>query len=86
MWPFSIFRKLRKRRERREAMVLGTLVAYGELSGFQLHDRSGVPIHVLYPTLDRLEREGRVTSRWGEATPERGGHRPRLYSLAHSSP
>jgi DNA-binding PadR family transcriptional regulator len=33
----------------------------------------------LYPILMRLERTGQVTSIWGVATPERGGHRPRLY-------
>jgi sugar-specific transcriptional regulator TrmB len=79
IWPLAIFRGLRKQRE---AKVIAALDAHGEMSGFSLHDRSGVPIHALYPILDRLEQDGRVTSRWGEATPERGGRRPRLYCLS----
>jgi PadR family transcriptional regulator PadR len=33
----------------------------------------------IYGTLDRLQSKGFVSSRFGEATPERGGKRKRLY-------
>lgn len=35
----------------------------------------------MYATLDRMERQGLVTSTWGVATPERGGNRPRHHYL-----
>jgi DNA-binding PadR family transcriptional regulator len=35
----------------------------------------------IYGTLDRLEKKGFVSSRLGEATPERGGKRKRLYRI-----
>lgn len=38
-------------------------------------------IGAMYTTLDRLERKGLVRSRWGEATPERGGRRKRLFEI-----
>lgn len=35
----------------------------------------------MYPTLDRLLRKGLISSRMGEATPERGGKRKRYYKI-----
>jgi DNA-binding PadR family transcriptional regulator len=35
----------------------------------------------LYPTLDRLEGKGLLTSRLGEPTPDRGGRAKRYFSL-----
>lgn len=35
----------------------------------------------LYATLDRLERKGFVSSRQGEATPERGGRAKRYFKV-----
>ena len=35
----------------------------------------------VYTTLDRLERKGFLTSRWGEPTPERGGRAKRIYRV-----
>jgi len=44
---------------------------------------SGTPLLLgsLYHVLHRLEREGLVESYWGEASPERGGHRRRYYKI-----
>jgi PadR family transcriptional regulator, regulatory protein PadR len=36
----------------------------------------------LYNTLDRLEEKGMVSSRLGEATPQRGGRPKRLYTVS----
>jgi len=36
----------------------------------------------VYTTLDRLERKGLVTSRWGEPTAVRGGRAKRLYRVS----
>jgi PadR family transcriptional regulator PadR len=38
----------------------------------------------VYTALDRLEKKGFVTSRWGEATAERGGRRKRYYRIETS--
>jgi hypothetical protein len=35
----------------------------------------------MYVSLYRLEASGRLTSRWGEATAERGWRRPRIYKI-----
>jgi len=35
----------------------------------------------LYNILAKLEREGFVESYWGDATPERGGHRRKYYRI-----
>jgi PadR family transcriptional regulator, regulatory protein PadR len=35
----------------------------------------------IYPTLDRLQRKGFISSKMGEATPERGGKRKRHYRI-----
>lgn len=42
----------------------------------------GPSIGRLYVSLAKLERFDLVTSEWGEATRERGGYRPRLYTSA----
>lgn len=39
----------------------------------------GPSVGRLYVSLAKLERFDLVTSKWGEATQARGGHRPRLY-------
>ena len=42
----------------------------------------GVSFGRLYMVLSELETKGIITSEWGEATPERGFRRKRLYALA----
>lgn len=41
-------------------------------------------IGALYTTLERLEKKGFVSSRWGEPTAERGGRRKRYYAISAS--
>ncbi len=63
----------------------------GEASGFQIHRELvgqskwawlwAISLGGMYYTLDRLERGGIITSRWGEATAERGWRRPRIYTI-----
>lgn len=67
----------------------------GNASGFQIHQRLvgqskwawlwAISYGGMYKALERLERRGVLCSRWGEATVERGGLRPRIYwiSLQH---
>jgi PadR family transcriptional regulator PadR len=40
-----------------------------------------VSLGAIYATVDRLERKGLVSSRLGEATPERGGKPKRFYRI-----
>jgi PadR family transcriptional regulator, regulatory protein PadR len=60
--------------------------AYGATIHDHLEEATGkdVSIGALYTTLDRLERKGLVSSRWGEATAERGGRRKRYYRIEAS--
>lgn len=79
MWPFDF---LRRRRDQNERAIVDALALHGEMSGFMLRERLGIWPGTLYPALARLEESGRLVSRWGVATPERGGKRPRIYSLS----
>lgn len=56
--------------------------AYGVPIRHQLEDAGRrVAVGALYVTLDRLSEKGLVTSREGDATPERGGRPKRYYQL-----
>jgi len=44
--------------------------------------RKSVSIGAVYASLERLEQKGLVTSRMGEATPERGGRAKRHFGLS----
>ena len=71
-----------------EQLVLAALVrlgdqAYGMAVRQEIGERTGrdVAIGAVYATLDRMEEKGLVTSRTGEATPERGGKAKRYFEL-----
>ena len=57
--------------------------AYGMPVRREIAERTGrdVAIGAVYATLDRLERKGFVSSRVGEATPERGGRAKRYFDI-----
>lgn len=56
--------------------------AYGMNIRAVLRDEAGrdVSVPTVYAALDRLETKGLLTSRLGEATPERGGRAKKLFS------
>jgi PadR family transcriptional regulator PadR len=73
----------------REMLVLlaiqrRTRDAYGVTIRDEIETSSGqkIPFGVLYTVLHRLEREGLLTSKDGEATPERGGRAKKYFSLS----
>jgi PadR family transcriptional regulator PadR len=41
--------------------------------------RRSIALGAVYAALDRLERKGYLTSQLGEATPQRGGRRKRMF-------
>jgi DNA-binding PadR family transcriptional regulator len=49
----------------------------------EIEDRAGISLvrGSVYVALDRLERKGYLTSRFGEPTAERGGKAKRLFSV-----
>lgn len=55
--------------------------AYGAEVRRELRDRAGREVSpgTIYPTLDRLERKGLVSSVMSDPIPERGGRRRRTY-------
>lgn len=57
--------------------------AYGMRVRQVLEERAGrdVSVPTVYSALDRLEAKGLVTSRLGEATPERGGRAKKLFTV-----
>lgn len=57
--------------------------AYGQRVREELLERAGRKVGpgTIYPTLDRLESKGLVTSRMGDPTPERGGRAKRYFGL-----
>ena len=71
-----------------EAVLLGCLLrlgteAYGVPIRRAAEEVTGQPLTVgaLYTTLDRMETKGFVSSRVGEATPERGGRAKRYFKI-----
>lgn len=74
-----------------EQLVLLTLMrlgegAYGAAIRAEILARTGrsVTPGAIYPTLDRLEQRGLVTSHWGEPTGERGGRSRRHFALTRA--
>jgi DNA-binding PadR family transcriptional regulator len=57
--------------------------AYGVRIAREIHDTSGrrVLLGAAYAALDRLERNGLVSSSLGGATPERGGRAKRFFRV-----
>jgi DNA-binding PadR family transcriptional regulator len=57
--------------------------AYGVTVRLEIEERTGrnVSIGAIYPTLDRLEAKGFVSSYLGDPTPERGGRCKRYFKL-----
>jgi PadR family transcriptional regulator PadR len=57
--------------------------AYGVTIRREIAERAGrdVAMGAVYAALDRLERKGFVSSRVGEATPERGGRAKRYFDI-----
>jgi DNA-binding PadR family transcriptional regulator len=57
--------------------------AYGVTMRMEIEERTGrqVSIGAIYPTLDRLEAKGFVSSYLGDPTPERGGRCKRYFKL-----
>ena len=57
--------------------------AYGVRIRQAIERGAGRPVSAgaVYTALDRLERQGLVSSRLGDPTPERGGKRKRYYRL-----
>jgi PadR family transcriptional regulator PadR len=70
-----------------EIVLLSTLRlgddAYGAKVRQTVEEATGrsVSIGAVYATLDRLERKGFISSRQGEATPERGGRAKRYFRV-----
>ena len=71
-----------------ELMVLLSLLrlddeAYGVSICDEMQDRTGRDFAVasVYAALERLEQKGFVSSRLGEATPERGGRAKRYFAV-----
>ena len=60
--------------------------AYGVTIRRELAERTGkdISIGAVYTTLERLESKGFVSSRVGEATPQRGGRAKRYFRIEAS--
>jgi DNA-binding PadR family transcriptional regulator len=57
--------------------------AYGVTIRREIEKRTGrnVSVGAVYTTLERLARKGYVSSRMGDATPERGGRAKRYFQI-----
>ena len=70
-----------------ELVLLATASLGQEAYGVTVQQRleaetgSAVALGAVYAVLDRLERKGCVRSAWGEATPQRGGRRKRMFRV-----
>jgi DNA-binding PadR family transcriptional regulator len=68
------------------AVVVLTPEAYSVVIAEELERQTGktVTTGAVHAALQRLENKGFVTSQMGEATPERGGRRKRIFSVTIS--
>ncbi len=69
-----------------ETALLSVLIGKEERYGLEMRQELGaqgrsISIGGLYTTLDRLEKQRLVTSRWGDPTEARHGARRRYYRL-----
>lgn len=80
MWPFT-----RGREKRETRILLEFLSTTEELSAFDLHHKTNIPLLALFPALRRMVDDGRLTSRVPESTENRGWMRRRLYRMASSA-
>jgi len=57
--------------------------AYGVSMKQEIEERTGRPVTLgaIYPTMDRLEARGFVTSEMGESTSTRGGRSKRMFRI-----
>jgi DNA-binding PadR family transcriptional regulator len=67
-----------------EWVLMAVVALADDAYGVSIHDRMhaagvGASLGAIYTALERLERKGFVTARLGEASPNRGGRRKRLY-------
>jgi DNA-binding PadR family transcriptional regulator len=68
-------------------VLLGLLHLGDEAYGVAIHQdirdraRRNCSFGAVYSTLNRMQQKGLVSSRLGEATPERGGRRKRFFAL-----
>jgi DNA-binding PadR family transcriptional regulator len=72
-----------------EHLLIKTIAVLGERAyGVSIYERAqrlahpmSIKFGSLYPTLDRLERRGLLTSTFADPTPERGGKAKRFFKL-----
>ena len=73
-----------------EAWILTAVARIGEHHAYgmtiheeveQLSGRPVVSLGAVYTALDRLEKKAMVSSKFGDATPERGGRPKRFYKI-----
>ena len=75
-----------RRRIRNETLVIKVLSAREEMTGGEIAKATGLWVGSLYPALMRMERNGRITSRWETGTPRPDGSaRRRFYALPERS-
>lgn len=60
--------------------------AYGMTIRMDIDERIGrsVSIGAVYTTLERLDKKGFITSKMGEATPQRGGRAKRYFTITNA--
>jgi DNA-binding PadR family transcriptional regulator len=65
-------------------LLLRTLLERGELYGVELMHQINecCSYGAMYAALESLEQDGRIASRLGDATPERGNRRKRYFRIA----
>ena len=73
-----------------EELVLLTIAAYNSAAygvlikeDVESRTRRKVSMGAMYTSLGRLEKKKFISSAWGEAVPERGGKRKRLFTVTN---
>ncbi|MEL6591074.1 MAG: helix-turn-helix transcriptional regulator [Bacteroidota bacterium] len=60
-------------------MILEEAYGVSVAEAYMQHTKSSISIPAVHTVLKRLEKKGMLESKMGEATPERGGRRKRIF-------
>jgi PadR family transcriptional regulator, regulatory protein PadR len=58
------------------SVLVLTSIGQGQIYGYSIMQRTGLPSGTIYPILSRLERAGLIVSRWQTRAPEEQDQRP----------
>jgi hypothetical protein len=76
MWPFTGYRH-----QHEEAILSQFITSEHEMTAMDIHRRTNLPFDTVDRVLRRMERDGKLTSRFSEQAAKREWRKQRLYKI-----